>query len=157
MALNNVRTRKPFHEAVIDMINAAASNTEMECLGMLLTTTVIPKGHGEIIAAWTKRCKEMSWSIGNISYIEESLLAHKSELEATNETGGDGIKIKISLKGQTYEGALDLEESFVATLYAVQREGNNKVVEALGYLAEIGDNHYMDTLHEISRKNRLGL
>jgi len=154
--LNNVRVRKPFHESIIDTINEARSNTEMEAIGMLLTTTIIPKGHEAIIAAWTKRCREMSWSTGNISYIEESLMSHKRELEIAMGDGSDSIKIKISLKGQTYEGNLDPEESFVATLMTVQRQGNNKVVDALGYLAELGDNHHMDKRYEISRKNRLG-
>lgn len=153
--LNNVRVRKPFHEAITDVIRVALDK-ELEVIGYLLTTAIIPRGHEEIVTALKKRCAELCWDPNTIAYLEESILSHKREQEEAKKDGGDAIKVKVSLKGQTYEGNLDPEESFVAVLMAVQRQGNNKIVEALGYLAEIGDQHHMDSEHAISRKNRLG-
>ena len=154
-AVNAVGTRKPFHEVICDVI-AVASGLEMNVIGYLLINTIIPKGHDQIVSALRKRAAEMLWVKESILLIEDSILSQKRELEAAKQENNDSIRVKISLKGQIYEGNLDPEESFVATLMTVQRQGNNKVVEALGYLAELGDNHHMDPQYEIMRKNRLG-
>ncbi len=68
----------------------------------------------------------------------------------------DKIFVSITLKGKVYEGEIDGDEGFVATLCTVLRQGNGDVVGALAYLAELGDIHHMDPMHNTSRGNRLG-
>ncbi|OHB14669.1 MAG: hypothetical protein A2431_00470 [Candidatus Zambryskibacteria bacterium RIFOXYC1_FULL_39_10] len=76
--------RKPFHEAVISMIQQA-SRDELETIGTLLIKTRIPKGHDEIVEAWRARCLEMGWADVSIRYVEEDVLLHKRQLETAKE------------------------------------------------------------------------
>jgi hypothetical protein len=73
--------RKPFHEAIVEMLQQA-SNAELETLGALLLRTIIPEGHhDEIVAAWKTRCAEMSWLPENSEYLADALLRHKQDVE----------------------------------------------------------------------------
>lgn len=49
------KKRRPFHESVISVIKAANS-TQLVSIANLLETTVIPKNHALIAAAWLEQC-----------------------------------------------------------------------------------------------------
>jgi hypothetical protein len=92
--------RKPFHEAIVEMLKQASS-AELETLGHLLMITKIPKGHSEIIAAWSVRCSEMGWSGSSIDRLVIDLTRHKWDIEAQagGKTEGTSITQAIGEKG----------------------------------------------------------
>ncbi len=81
MTRSTVYDRKPFHEAIVEMLKQA-SEAELETLGNLLIRTKIPKGHDEIIAAWKTRCAEMLWPPVVVEYVAADLLRYKQDIDA---------------------------------------------------------------------------
>jgi hypothetical protein len=84
MAETTVVERKPFHEAVVEMLKQA-SDTDLEALGSLLLRTVIPKGHDEIVGAWNARCAELCWSPESAQFVAKDILRHKRDIKAKAE------------------------------------------------------------------------
>ncbi|MBI2065784.1 MAG: hypothetical protein HYT68_01805 [Candidatus Zambryskibacteria bacterium] len=56
-----VEASKPlsFHKSIVQAIGEVSSHEEMAYLAKLIRTTVIPKDHDEIVAAWIVRCHEL--------------------------------------------------------------------------------------------------
>jgi hypothetical protein len=54
-----VKTRKPFHESVVDEINAARTPEQLTILGIMVIRTKIPKGHAQVREAWIDRCETL--------------------------------------------------------------------------------------------------
>jgi hypothetical protein len=74
--------RKPFHEAIVEMLKWAMAH-DLETLGKLLIMTKIPKGHDEILAAWNAKCQELRLQPESFDYIvAEDILQQKKDLEA---------------------------------------------------------------------------
>lgn len=80
MQSSTIVERKPFHEAVVEMIQLS-STAELEAIGSLLMRCVIPKDHDRIAEAWIKRCTEMCWNPTNIAFVADGILDHKADLE----------------------------------------------------------------------------
>jgi hypothetical protein len=72
--------RKPFHEVVIGFIKGGES-VDLRVIGGFLLSTIIPKGHDEIIKAWEARCHELNWKPSDAVVVTESILKHKREIE----------------------------------------------------------------------------
>ncbi len=49
----------PFHESIIDLINALNNPDKVGPLAVFLRITVIPKDHDKIIEAWTEKMKQL--------------------------------------------------------------------------------------------------
>lgn len=78
------RKPKPFHEAIIEMIQESSSD-QLEMIGDLLSRTIIPKGHDEIIAAWRSRCYLTDWEHYDTVCVVNTILRHKEGIEKKKE------------------------------------------------------------------------
>lgn len=88
---NKMSAKLPFHESVLNAIDTASTN-QLEFLGALLKRTKIPKGHDEIIAAWTRRRDLLGWPKDMISLgVRTSLLEDKQEAEKKLAPADDSI------------------------------------------------------------------
>ncbi|MEX0650234.1 MAG: hypothetical protein WD200_04480 [Candidatus Andersenbacteria bacterium] len=72
--------RRPFHETVVDAINACDVETFL-CLTELIKITKIPKGHDEIISAWEGRREQLVFPDGYRGVVAD-LLEQKEEAAA---------------------------------------------------------------------------
>jgi hypothetical protein len=66
---------KPFHEAIVGVIQGADA-LDLRVIGDVIVATKVPKGHDEIIDAWTSRVGHASDS----DRVVVSLRAQKLEL-----------------------------------------------------------------------------
>lgn len=53
--------KKPFHESIIDVINALVTVEDVGVIAVLLRITVIPEDHDKIIEAWTAKLKQLEF------------------------------------------------------------------------------------------------
>lgn len=70
--------RRPFHETIVGAIRHAFNANEMECLSLLIKKTKIPRGHGEIIAAWKQRTRDLGLPSDALGVVSD-LLEQKKE------------------------------------------------------------------------------
>jgi len=70
---------KPFHESIIDAINACSSVSDLGTLADLIITTKIPKDHDVIISAFKEKMKDLD-RLTDFG-VEESVLEQKKEQE----------------------------------------------------------------------------
>lgn len=77
--MDTTKTRRPFHETIVDAIFRANSG-DLQCLATIIKATTIPNGHEEIIKAWNWRRAMMGW--GDLSLgVPADLLEQKKEAE----------------------------------------------------------------------------
>lgn len=67
---------RPFHETIVDALLRAETVAELNCLGLLIKTTKIPKDHDKIVAAWCKAAGNCS-AFGNHLGVPANLLKQK--------------------------------------------------------------------------------
>lgn len=72
---------KPFHEAIIDMINQVANRGELVVLGKLLRVTEVFQNHDQILEAFKRQGTRNDWSDG---LLEKKLLKEKETLRRDN-------------------------------------------------------------------------
>jgi hypothetical protein len=78
--------RKPFHEAIVDILEEASAD-DLATLGKLIVRTKIPKGHDEILTAWNTRLIEVLYGEEGTEYryVATDILEQKKELEAEKD------------------------------------------------------------------------
>ena len=84
---------KPFHESIVDALNACGHIKEHNVLLSLLETTKIPKGHGTIISALS----------GNDKLFSDNPLIHPDIREKSHKRVGAVIELLKEQQTQVLE------------------------------------------------------
>ncbi len=86
------KSRKPFHEALVDAINYVSESTDMSeiaVLAQLIKRTKIPAGHDEILAAWNRLCNKFGYGVGSPDIIDVRAALEEQKREAAAQEAAE--------------------------------------------------------------------